>query len=80
MKIPAGRQKLVHATIGPKPLRGPLVFTPAELTGDLQMADSVVEMGDDLFVTLPLQNHSSEKQYLKKGMQLGIVSSANSLK
>ena len=23
MKVPAGRQKLVHATIGPKPLRGP---------------------------------------------------------
>ena len=43
------------------------------------MTDSVVEMGDDLFVTLPLQNHSSEKQYLKKGMQLGMVSSVTVL-
>ena len=43
------------------------------------MPDSVVEMGDDRFVTLPLQNHGKEKQYLKKGMQLGVASPATVL-
>ena len=38
------------------------------------MPDSVVEMEDDQFVTLLLQNHGTEKLYLKKGLQLGTAS------
>ena len=79
VKVPAGQQKLVRATIGTKPLKGPLVFTPLDFGGDLKMVDSVVDMKDDLFVTLLLQNHTHEKQHLKKGMQLGLASPATLL-
>ena len=57
-----------------QPGEGPLLFTPGELSESLRMADSVVEMEDDQFVTLLLQNHGTEKLYLKKGLQLGIAS------
>ena len=49
-------------------MEGPMVFTPSEVTGDLRMADNVVEMGNDKFVTLILQNHGTERVHLKKGM------------
>ena len=53
---------------------GPLLFTLGAMFESLQMADSVVEMEDDKFVTLLLQNHGTEKFYLKKGLQLGTAS------
>ena len=74
VKVPAGRLKLVRANIGTELVGGPMVFTPSEVTGDLQMSDGVVEMGDDKFVTLLLQNHGTDKLCLKRGMRLGVVS------
>ena len=74
VKVPAGRQKLVRATIRTELVGGPMIFTPSEVTGDLQMANGVVEVGNDKFVTLLLQNHGTDKLYLKRGMQLGVVS------
>ena len=74
VKVPARQQKLVRATIGEQLVKGPMIFTPSEVTGDLQMADSVVEMGNDKFVTLILQNHGTERVHLKKGLQFGVVS------
>jgi hypothetical protein len=56
-----------------------MIFTRSELSGGLQMADSVVEMGDDKFMTLLLQNHRTKKLYLKRGMQLGVASAAEVL-
>ena len=38
------------------------------------MADSVVEMMDHKYVTLLLQNHGTEKLYLKRGMPQALVS------
>ena len=40
------------------------------------MADSVVDMKDNKFITLVLQNSGVEKEYLEKGAQLGVVSTA----
>ena len=74
VKIPAGMQKVVRATIGDVSLQGPLMFTPSELSSGLQMADSVVEMREDKFVMLVLQNMGVEKEYLRKGAQLGVIS------
>ena len=74
VKTPAGMQKVVRATIGDVSLQGPLMFTPSELSSGLQMADSVVEMREDKFVMLVLQNMGVEKEYLRKGAQLGVIS------
>ena len=74
VRVPAGQQKLIRATVRAQPGKGPLLFTPGELSESVRMADSVVEMEDDQFVTLLLQNHGTEKLYLKKGLQLGIAS------
>jgi hypothetical protein len=37
------------------------------------MADGVVEMGDDCFMTLIVQNHGTKELHLKKGVRLGTV-------
>ena len=74
VRVPAGRQKLVRAMVRAPSGGGPLLFTPGTLSESLQMADSVVETEDDQFVTLLLQNHGTEKFYLKKGLQLGTAS------
>ena len=68
VKVPAGRQKLVRATIRAKHTEDHWSL-PHQLSviGDLQM----VEMGDDKFLTLLLQNCGIEKQYQKDGLQLG---------
>ena len=79
VKIPAGMQKVVQATVRDASCEGPLLFTPSELSRGLQMADSVVEMKDDKFITLVLQNSGVEKEYLEKGAQLGVVSTATIL-
>ena len=73
VKVPAGMQKVVRATVEDTPLKGPLMFTPSELSPGLQMADSVVEMADDQFVTLVLQNNGVEKECLEEGTHLGVV-------
>ena len=73
VKVPAGMQKVVRATVEDTPLKGPLMFTPSELSPGLQMADSVVEMTDDQFVTLVLQNNGVEKECLEEGTHLGVV-------
>ena len=36
------------------------------------MVDAVVEMGDDKFPILILQNHGTEKMHLKRGKRLGV--------
>ena len=54
VKNPAGQQKLVRATVGTKPIKGPLIFTLSDFGGDLQMLDSVGDMEDDRLVTLLL--------------------------
>lgn len=61
VEVPAGQQKLVCATTRAQPGGGPLLFTPLEFAMDLQIADGLVEMNDDKFVTLLLQNHGTEK-------------------
>ena len=73
VKVPAGMQQVVRATLEDTPLKGPLMFTPSELSPGLQMADSVVEMADDQFVTLVLQNNGVEKECLEEGTHLGVV-------
>ena len=79
VKVPAGMQKVVRATVGDTPHKGPLMFTPSELGDGLQMADSVVEMEDDQFVTLILQNNGVEKECLKQGTRLGVVNATTVL-
>ena len=79
VKIPAGMQKVVRATVGGTPLKGPLMFTPSELSQGLQMADSVVEMKEDQFLTLVLQNSGVEKECLEEGTHLGLVTATTVL-
>lgn len=38
---------------------GPFLFTHRELKEGLQMANGVVEMSDDKFMTLVVQNHGT---------------------
>ena len=73
IKIPAGHQKLVRGRIPTDTDGGPPLFTPGELEETLQMADGVMEMGDDCFITLIVQNHGTEKLHLKTGVRLGTV-------
>ena len=67
VRIPAGHQKLVRGRFVAELNTGPLMFTPGELKGQLQMTDSVVECGGDQYMTLVIQNHGVEKMRLKKG-------------
>ena len=74
VRVPAGRQKLVRATVRTQTGGGPLLFTPAELKESLRMADSLVQMEeDDKVMTLVVQNHGTEKIYLRNGLRLGTV-------
>ena len=68
LKIPAGHQKLVRGRVSMDTYL--LLFTQGKI---LQMADSVVEMGDDCFMTLIVQNHGTKELHLKKGVRLGTV-------
>ena len=52
---------------------GTLLLTPGEFGETLGLADSVVQMDEDKFVTLWVENHGVEKTHLKKGMQLGTL-------
>ena len=73
IKVPAGYQKLVRGSVDSSIEAGLLLFTP--LSGDkgLLMADSAVELGEDRFVTLVIQNYGTEPVHLEKGVQLGAV-------
>ena len=73
VKVPAGYQKLVRGRTNVDTDGRILLFTPEELEESLQMADGVVEMGNDCFMMLIVQNHGTEKLHLKKGVRLGTV-------
>ena len=73
VRIPARHQKLVRASVGSGTMSGPLLLLPGELGETVQIADGVVEVSDDRFVTLSMENHGTERVCLKKGTDLGTV-------
>ena len=73
VRIPAGHQKLVRAGIDGSVGGEALLLTPGELGQTLRLADGVVQIDDDQFVTLVVENHGAEKTHLKKGTQLGTL-------
>lgn len=50
-----------------------LLFTPCTLEENLLLADSVVELKEDEFVMLVVQNHGNTAVRLKTGVRLGAV-------
>ena len=73
VQIPAGHQKMVRGLVDVELEGSPLMFTPQGLKETLQMADSLVQMDGDKFMTLVVQNHGTEKISLRKGLRLGTV-------
>ena len=73
VRIPAHHRKLVRASVGSGTRSGPLLLLPGELGETVQIADGVVEVSDDRFVTLSMENHGTERVCLKKGTHLGTV-------
>ena len=65
VKVPVGYQKLVRGSVDSSIEAGLLLITP--LSGDrgLLMADSVVELEKDRFVTLVIQNYGTEPVHLE---------------
>ena len=76
VKVPAGHQKLVRASVDSSVEAGLLLFTPLGGDKDLLMKDSAVELENDRFVTLVIQNYGTESVRLEKGVQLGVVARA----
>ena len=53
--------------------KGLMLFTPQVDQPDLVMEDSAVEVGEETYVTLVVQNHGMEPVQLDSGMRLGEV-------
>ena len=73
VKIPAGYQRLARGSVDSSIDAGLLLFTPRVGEMGLKMADGAVEVGEDRFVTLVIQNHGTEPVRLEKGVRLGMV-------
>ena len=72
-RIPPGYQKLVRPSVNRELEKGLMLFTPQVDQPDLVMEDSAVEVGEETYVTLVVQNHGMEPVQLDSGMRLGEV-------
>ena len=72
-RIPPGYQKLVRASVNRELEKCLMLFTPQVDQPDLVMEDSAVEVREETYVTLVVQNHGMEPVQLDSGMRLGEV-------
>ena len=71
VRIRPGCQKMVQAKVSRELGKGLMLFTPKLEESNVLMAESVVEVGEETYVTLVMQNYNLQPVQLQGEVQLG---------
>jgi hypothetical protein len=72
-KVPAGHRKLIPVRVRGEVGPALLLFEPGRATGNIVVADAVIEGGPELCATMLVENRSTTPARLGSGMELGTV-------